>query len=78
MEGLSGRLSFASPPDTVAAMFPAASGWLGPRRVAALAATSLLVGMVCPGLHSIYGDLTVEACDENDPGGLARLPGGLD
>ena len=48
-------------------MFPAASGWLGPRRVAALAATSLLVGMVCPGLHSIYGDLTVEACDEKDP-----------
>jgi MaoC like domain len=67
MEGLSGRLSFASAPDTVAAMFPAASGWLGSRRVAALAATSLLVGMVCPGLHSIYGDLTVEACNEKDP-----------
>ena len=67
MEGLSGRLAFASTPDAVAAMFPAASGWLGPRRVAALAATSLLVGMVCPGLHSIYGDLTVEACDEKHP-----------
>jgi hypothetical protein len=67
MEGLSGRLSFASSPDTVAAMFPAVSGWLGPRRVAAFAATSLLVGMVCPGLHSIYGDLTVEACNEKDP-----------
>jgi hypothetical protein len=66
MEGLSGRLSFASSPDTVAAMFPAASGWLGSRRVAALAATSLLVGMVCPGLHSIYGDLTVEACNEKE------------
>ena len=49
------------------AMFPAASGWLGPRRVAALAATTLLVGMVCPGLHSIYGGLTVEACDEPVP-----------
>ena len=67
MEGLSGRLAFASPPDAVAAMFPAASGWLGPRRVAALAATTLLVGMVCPGLHSIYGGLTVEACDETGP-----------
>ena len=41
--------------------------WLGPRRVAALAATTLLVGMVCPGLHSIYGGLTVEACDEPVP-----------
>ena len=64
MEGLSGRLAFASPPDEVAAMFPAASAWLGPRRVAALAASTLLVGMVCPGLHSIYGGLTMDACDE--------------
>ena len=61
---MSGRLAFASPPDAIAAMFPAASGWLGPRRVAALAATTLLVGMVCPGLHSIYAGFTVEACDE--------------
>jgi acyl dehydratase len=62
--GMSGSLSFATPPDAIAAMFPAASGWLGPRRVAALAATTLLVGMVCPGLHSIYAGFTVEACDE--------------
>jgi hypothetical protein len=67
MEGLSGRLAFASPPDEVAAMFPAASAWLGPRRVAALAASTMLVGMVCPGLHSIYGGLTVDACDETVP-----------
>jgi hypothetical protein len=67
MEGLSGSLSFASAPNVTAAMFPAASCWLGPRRLAALAASSLLVGMVCPGLHSIYGDLTVEACDDMDP-----------
>jgi acyl dehydratase len=62
--GMSGRLAFASPPDAIAAMFPAASSWLGSRRVAALAATTLLVGMVCPGLHSIYAGFTVEACDE--------------
>ena len=37
MDGLAGRLAFAAPPETVAAMFPAASGWLGPRRLAALA-----------------------------------------
>ncbi len=67
MEGMSGRLAFAGTPDAVAAMFPAASGWLGPRRVAALAASTLLVGMVCPGLHSIYGGLTVDACDEPGP-----------
>jgi hypothetical protein len=67
MPGRSGRLAFASPPDAIAVMFPAVSGWLGPRRVAALAATTLLVGMVCPGLHSIYAGLTVEACDESVP-----------
>ncbi len=67
MEGLSGRLAFASTPESVAAMFPAASGWLGSRRVAALAASSLLVGMVCPGLHSIYRSLSVDTCDEQDP-----------
>jgi MaoC like domain/short chain dehydrogenase len=64
MAGLSGRLAFATPPDVIAAMFPAASGWLGQRRVAALGATTLLVGMVCPGLHSIYAGLTAETCDE--------------
>jgi MaoC like domain/short chain dehydrogenase len=64
MQGLSGRLAFAGEPEAAAAMFPAASYWLGPRRVAALAATTLLVGMVCPGLHSMYSSLTVDACEE--------------
>jgi len=66
IEGLSGRLAFAQTPESVAAMFPAAAGWLGSRRVAALAASSLLVGMVCPGLHSIYRSLSVDMCDEQD------------
>jgi acyl dehydratase len=64
MQGLSGRLAFAGKPEAVVAMFRAASGWLGPRRVAALAATTLLVGMVCPGLHSMYSSLAVDACEE--------------
>jgi acyl dehydratase/NADP-dependent 3-hydroxy acid dehydrogenase YdfG len=65
--GMSGKLAFASPPDAIAAMFPAAASRFGPRRLAALAATTLLVGMVCPGLHSIFAGLTVEACDEPVP-----------
>ena len=67
MEGLSGRLAFASTPESVTAMFPAASGWLGSGRVAALAASSSVVGMVCPGLHSIYRSLAVDICDEQNP-----------
>jgi len=53
-------------PASVAAMLPSASGWLGSCRVAALAASSSLVGMVCPGLHSIYRSLAVDTCDEQD------------
>jgi MaoC like domain/short chain dehydrogenase len=67
MEGLAGRLAFSNRPEAVAAMFPTASDWLGSRRLAALAASTLLVGMVCPGLHSMYSSLTVEACDEPKP-----------
>jgi hypothetical protein len=67
MDGLAGRLAFATPPEALAAMFPAASDWLGPRRLAALAATTLMVGMVCPGLHSMFSSLIVDACDEPKP-----------
>lgn len=64
MEGLCGRLAFAGSPEAVGAMFPAASAWLQPQRIAALSACTLLVGMVCPGLHSMYSCLTVDACEE--------------
>jgi acyl dehydratase/NAD(P)-dependent dehydrogenase (short-subunit alcohol dehydrogenase family) len=67
MSDRSGRLAFATPPEVVAAMFPAAAEWLGPRRVAALAASSNLVGMVCPGRHSIFRGLSMEACAESCP-----------
>ena len=67
MEGLEGRLAFATEPRAVAALFPGTADWLGERRLAALAATTLMVGMVCPGLHSMYSSLTVDACEEPEP-----------
>jgi hypothetical protein len=66
MSNRSGRFAFATPPGVMAAMFPAAAGWLGPRRVAALAASSSLVGMICPGLHSIFRGISMETCVETD------------
>ncbi len=62
MADCGGRLAFVATPDVTSQTFPAASRWLGAQRVAALAASSRLVGMVCPGLHSIFSGLSVEAC----------------
>ena len=47
--------------EGLARIYPAAAAGAGACRMASLAITSTLVGMVCPGLHSIYGELTVEA-----------------
>jgi NAD(P)-dependent dehydrogenase (short-subunit alcohol dehydrogenase family) len=64
-------LSFARPPAAIAEEFPHVAGWLGARRVAALGAASNLVGMVCPGLHSVFGGIAVDlqsAGDSSRPG----------
>ena len=60
MASQSGRLSFAMSAENAAKLFPAATKWLGPQRIAALAASTHLVGMICPGLHSIYSELTIQ------------------
>jgi NAD(P)-dependent dehydrogenase (short-subunit alcohol dehydrogenase family) len=67
MSGRSGRISFQMTPEDTMAHFPAAARWLGTRRIAALAASSHLVGMVCPGLHSIYSELSINAYVESIP-----------
>jgi hypothetical protein len=66
MAGLSGRLPLQMTAEDAAALFPAATTWLGARRIAALAASTCLVGMVCPGLYSIYSELSIVACAESD------------
>lgn len=65
--GRSGRLAFSTPPGAAAGMFPAASAWMGAHRVAALAAITRLVGMVCPGLHSMFYEMSVETYAQVDP-----------
>jgi hypothetical protein len=66
MEGASGWLAFAHGPDAAARSFPGLSAVIGARRVSGLACISRLVGMVCPGLHSILAGFTVEAINEVD------------
>jgi hypothetical protein len=57
-----GRLDLAMSASTALHVFPAASKWLGALCVAAMAASSRLVGMVCPGLNSFYRELRISAC----------------
>ncbi len=59
----SGRLDLHMTAETALSLFPAASRWFGVRRIAALAASTYLVGMVCPGLHSIYSQISISGCD---------------
>jgi NAD(P)-dependent dehydrogenase (short-subunit alcohol dehydrogenase family) len=54
IEGQSGRLAFATEPTAMARAFPGAARLLGARRLAALGCSTYLVGMVVPGLYSIY------------------------
>lgn len=47
-----------------AEMFPNASNWIGSRTVQALAALSRIVGMECPGLHSIFLGFSINLITE--------------
>jgi acyl dehydratase/NAD(P)-dependent dehydrogenase (short-subunit alcohol dehydrogenase family) len=54
-----GAVAAAAGTDEIRNSFPALSGAIGPAAVAALMATSGIVGMACPGLHSLFGGLDV-------------------
>jgi len=58
MAAFSGAISSAPAAD-VAKVFPSLSAALGASNVAALARLSYVVGMLCPGLHSVFSSLDV-------------------
>jgi acyl dehydratase/NADP-dependent 3-hydroxy acid dehydrogenase YdfG len=57
----SGNVAFASSAEDVMAKFPSIARVMGTGWVRSILATTTLVGMVCPGLHSIFGGLTLSA-----------------
>jgi acyl dehydratase len=61
-----GAIPFGTSQDEIAKRFPAAARVLHASRLAALACSSFLVGMICPGLHSIYRGLELVATALND------------
>jgi acyl dehydratase len=50
----------------VRSLFPALSHAIGPSALKALLATSQIVGMACPGLHSLFAGLDLNCGPEND------------
>jgi hypothetical protein len=57
ISGCEGRIDCHGAPAEAGRLFPAAARVLGEQRLAGLCGTSFLVGMVCPGLHSLYAGL---------------------
>ena len=65
MEGRSGRIQFPTP-LILANLFPVLRARIGIGRLVALASSTALIGMICPGLHSIYAGLTLASSIEDD------------
>jgi NAD(P)-dependent dehydrogenase (short-subunit alcohol dehydrogenase family) len=66
MSGRAGKITFPLLPAQIADIFPDAARNWGSQRISALTCCSYLVGMICPGLNSIFGGLTLTFC-EDDP-----------
>ena len=60
IEGAAGELPLALPGPELASVLPGLQGKLPDWQIAALLATTRLVGMECPGLHSIFGELGLD------------------
>lgn len=60
IEGLEGTLPLENGMSEATSMFPAAMRALGANVVLALITTSRVVGMECPGMHSLFSGLTVD------------------
>jgi acyl dehydratase/NADP-dependent 3-hydroxy acid dehydrogenase YdfG len=63
--GLRGWIAASGTAEDFESAFPRLARVVGARRVSALAALSRLVGMVCPGLHSIFAAFTVALVESN-------------
>lgn len=58
-DGLQGELPLALDPGGLARLLPRLAGRMAPDQLAAILATTRLVGMECPGLHSVFSELDI-------------------
>jgi len=63
MGSLSGWLASSGSDEQFSALFPALEKAIGLNRISAIAQLSTLVGMACPGLHSIFSGFTLQLVD---------------
>ena len=63
MAKLCGSMDIVGPADKIQQYFPYASSAIGSSRVTAIALLSTLVGMICPGLHSLFGGFAIDLVD---------------
>ena len=63
LAGGAGTLALGLDSAAAAALFPHLTRCLAPRQLAILLGTTRLVGMECPGLRSLYSELSLASCD---------------
>lgn len=59
IDGRAGELRLGLAPEKLISLFPNLADRFDPGQIAAILAVTRLVGMECPGLHSIFGGLTM-------------------
>jgi hypothetical protein len=60
LEKHSGWIDSFAPPRQIEQQFPHATVYIGAQRIAAVVLLSTLVGMVCPGRHSLFAEFSIE------------------
>ncbi|GAA0313702.1 hypothetical protein GCM10009087_25050 [Sphingomonas oligophenolica] len=78
LEGRRGRVPPVARLESFARAFPNAAAWLGADRLRGFAALSALVGMECPGLHSIFWSLDIALDEDRAEPGIAYEATGYD
>jgi len=71
--GLSGAVDLLWDNDIMHALFPSAARYLPIRQLATLLASTQIVGMRCPGLHSIFAQLDMRFCTVTDSRSTSQL-----
>lgn len=73
-----GAVTAAAGDDEIRRLFPALCNAIGPAAVGALMGTSQIVGMACPGLHSLFAGLEVALDNASDTQALGYAVGKVD